>query len=179
MALVSKPLLELYEVARDRVLMTLANETYQSYPILVPAAGPDPSGRVVFLYGTLRSVPREGRYLMAPSLRAVFDATRGELLSRDAVLPADLGGSHAPGEVLGLHVLAQGMSADEYNRERARLFSSYDRLAERFFAGETKPAPEGTSGGFRDLFFSLAEKPLAPYYRSVGREFFTWVDASA
>ena len=136
-------------------------------------------GLVVFLYGGLRSVPREGRYFRAPTLKATFDATTGDLRSRESVTPAEVGGPHAAGEVIGLHVLAQGLTAEGYAAKRERLFSLYDRLAELFSNGEHRSGNGGASREFRELFFSLSEKPLAPYYRAVGRAFFAWVDELA
>ncbi|HYO45373.1 MAG TPA: hypothetical protein VEY33_01615, partial [Gemmatimonadota bacterium] len=99
MALALMGLSELFEIARDRVLLTLPNETYQSYPIVTVGPGAERSGLVVFLYGGLRSVPREGRYLYAPTLKATFDATTGHLRSRESVTPAEVGGPHAVGEI--------------------------------------------------------------------------------
>jgi hypothetical protein len=179
MTLALKGLSELFEVARDRVLLTLPNETYQSYPIVTIGPGAREPGLVVFLYGGLRSVPREGRYFSAPTLKATFDATTGDLRSRESVSPAEVGGSHAAGEIIGLHVLAQGLTADAYNAKRERLFSLYDRLAAPFVGGEQPTVNGGAAREFRELFFSLTEKPLAPYYRAVGRAFFAWVDELA
>jgi hypothetical protein len=170
---------ELFEIARDRVLLTLPNETYQSYPIVTVGPGADKPGLVVFLYGGLRSVFREGRYFYAPALRATFDARTGDLRSRESVSPVELGGPHADTEVIGLHVLAQGLTPDEYTEKRARLFSLYDRLETSFVGGEARPPSGGAAREFRDLFFTLTEKPLAPYYRAVGRAFFAWVDELA
>jgi hypothetical protein len=179
MTLALKGLSELFEVARDRVLLTLPNETYQSYPIVTIEPGARGSGLVVFLYGGLRSVPREGRYFSAPALRATFDATTGDLRSRESVSPAELGGPHAAGEIIGLHVLAQGLTTDAYTAKRERLFSLYDRLAARLVGGEQQTVNGGAAREFRELFISLTEKPLAPYYRAVGRTFFAWVDELA
>lgn len=170
-----KGLSDLFETARDRVLLTLPNETYQSWPIVTVGPGAARPGLVVFLYGGLRSVPREGRYLRAPHLKAAFDARTGDLRSRAPVVPRDLGGPHEAGEIAGLHVLAEGLTAGEYTANRARLFALYDRLAAPFVEGEGRGVSGGAAREFLDLFFAFTEKPLAPYYRAVGSEFFTWV----
>ncbi|HYN44254.1 MAG TPA: hypothetical protein VE129_20935, partial [Thermoanaerobaculia bacterium] len=83
------------------------------------------------------------------------------------------------GEIIGLHVLAQGLTADGYAAKRERLFSLYDRLAASFVKGEQRAANGGAAREFREVFFSLTEKPLALYYRVVGRAFFDWVNELA
>ncbi len=171
-----KPLSELFEMARDRVLMDLPNETYQSYPILVPGGQDPEAGRAVFLYGGLRSVRGKGRFFRAPYLRATLEARGGDLVSRDRVTPADLGVAHAPEETIGLHVLAKGLTPDEYADRRKRLFELYDRLAAAFLEQREGRAERAAAAEFRGLFFTISEEPLAPYYRAVGRSFFSWAE---
>lgn len=170
---------DLFELARDKVLLTLANETYQSYPILLPPWRNGGPPLAAFLYGGLRSVRNEGRYFLAPQLLATLDATTGELDTRKKVVPRDLGVSQEPGASLGVHVLAKGLTPEEYAKARARLFELYDILAAAFVAGEDPRRHARRAAEFREIFFRLSEKPLAAYYRSVGRVFFGWVERGA
>ena len=170
---------ELFERARDLVLMSLPNETYQSYPILLPPWRNGGPPLAAFLYGSLRSVPKEGRYFLAPQLMATLDATTGELDNRRKAVPRDLGVSDEPGASIGLHVLAKGLTREEYVKARERLFELYDVLAASFAGGEDPRRNARRALDFRELFFRLSEKPLAAYYRSVGRVFFGWVDRGA
>lgn len=166
----------LFEAARDKVHLTLPNETYQSYPIVMPPAREGGPPRVAFLYGASRSVKGEGRYFVVPDLLAILDAASGEVTERRSVVPRDLGVPEEPGKTAGLHVLAKGLTADEYTSRRKRLFELYDELAAAFLRDEepSRYSREGTE--FRTLFFQLSEAPLAAYYRAVGRDFFGWVD---
>lgn len=170
----------LFEAARNNVHLTLSNETYQSYPIVLPPEREGGSPRVAFLYGVSRSVKGEGRYFVVPDLLAILDAASGEVRERRNVVPRDFGVSEDPGKIAGLHVLAKGMTPDEYTNRRKRLFELYDELAAAFLRNEepSRYAREGLE--FRTLFFQqLSEAPLAAYYRAVGRDFFGWIDRAA
>lgn len=170
-----KPMAELFENARAKIQLTLANETYQSYPILLPPRRKGDPPLAAFLYGVSRSIRGKGRYFVAPHLLATLDATSGGVESRKEVVPRDLGVTQKAGELIGLHVLAQGMTAEEYAARRIRLFELYDLLADSFVKGEDAHRHARQAAEFRSLFFRLSEVPLAPYYRSVGRAFFSWV----
>jgi hypothetical protein len=169
---------DLFESARAKVHLTLSNETYQSYPILLPPSREGGSPRVAFVYGVLRSVKGEGRYFVVPHLLAILDAASGEVKERRDVVPRDLGISEEPGKFAGLHVLAKGMTADEYVDRRKRLFELYDVLAGAFIRAEERSRYARQALEFRTLFFQLSEAPLAPYYRAVGRDFFGWIDGA-
>jgi len=170
---------ELFELARDKILLTLPNETYQSYPILLPPWRNGGPPLAAFLYGVLRSIPKEGRHFLAPQLLVTLDATTGEVDGRKKVTPRDLGVSQEPGAPIGVHVLAQGLTAEEYTKARVRLFELYDILAAAFVLGEDPRRNARRAVEFRELFFRLSEKPLAIYYRSVGRTFFGWLERGA
>jgi hypothetical protein len=167
---------DLFEAARAKVHLTLSNETYQSYPILLPPERGSGSPRVAFLYGVLRSVKGEGRYFVVPQVLAILDAASGEVKERRNVVPRDLGVPQEPGTFAGLHVLAKGMTPDEYTERRKRLFELYDELAGAFLRNEEPHRYARQGLEFRTLFFELSETPLAPYYRAVGRDFFGWID---
>jgi hypothetical protein len=166
----------LFEVARTKVHLTLANETYQSYPIVLAPERPGGSPRVAFLYGVLRSIKGEGRTFFVPDLLAILDATSGDVKERRNVVPRDLGVSDDPGKVAGLHVLGKGMTADEYVARRKRLFELYDELAAAFLGNDDPSRFARDALEFRNLFFQVSEAPLAVYYRAVGRDFFGWID---
>ena len=169
----------LFEAARTKVHLTLANETYQSYPIVLLPERPGGSPRVAFIYGILRSIKGEGRTFFVPDLLAILDATTGEVKERRNVVPRDLGVPDDPGKTAGLHVLGKGMTADEYVNRRNRLFELYDGLAAAFLKNEDPSRFARAGLEFRTLFFQLSEAPLAKYYRAVGRDFFGWIDRAA
>jgi hypothetical protein len=170
-----KPMAELFEDARAAIQLALSNETYQSYPILLPPRQRGGPPLAAFLYGVSRSIRAKGRYFVAPNLLATLDATSAVVESRKEVIPRDLGVAQKPGELIGLHALAQGMTPEEYAARRTRLFELYDRLADAFVKGDDAHRHTRQATEFHTLFFRLSEAPLAPYYRSVGRAFFSWV----
>jgi len=57
------------------------------------------------------------------------------------------------------------------------LWKLYDQVLPSFAA---RRAPDADAKKaieeFRELFAQLAEKPLQPYYETLGKEFFTWLE---
>jgi hypothetical protein len=163
--------------AREKVRKALPLETYQSYPILLePERGAPPL--VAFFYGTQRAT-REGRYLVAPDLLVHLDARSGEVARKRAVTPADLRGPHKPGEIAGLQPGHKGWTAEDWDRLHARLFGLYDRAALRFLDGVDPVKYRSEAKELSDLFKDALEVPLLPYYHSLGKDFFTWLQRGA
>lgn len=157
---------------------SLPDETHQSFPIpLPPSSG---SLRIAFLFAPSHLQRDVGLVLSAPASIAFLSASTGEVLEKGPVTPADLGVRHAAREVLGPFRLPEKMSAEEYAAQRERLYNAYDALLPAFAAGRRGAAlDERTRSAAREflaLFGRLSEPPLAPYYRSLGKDFFLWIE---
>lgn len=168
---------ELFDLAQRGPGGRLPDETHQSLPIPLPAIGRVP--RVAFLFLPSRLDGGFGLILVAPSHRAVLDASTGEALSLDRVTPADLGVADALGQELGRFGLPKDVSPEEFRKVREKLLSAYDRLLGPWFAGEGAPeagqSVQAAAAELRRAFAIVGEPPLAPYYASVGKAFFDWV----
>ena len=70
------------------------------------------------------------------------------------------------------------MTSDRYHRELARLNEVYDVVLPEFGARQSAVSPEVASAAkkLRELFGLLSEAPLKPYYDSLGKDFFAWID---
>jgi hypothetical protein len=171
-----KPIRELTTLARGRAARAFPLETYQSYPIPVPG----PKGlKVVFLFGPQHAVAGEGSHLAPPGVLMALNAASGDLEEMRKVTPQALGQPHAPTDTLGVDAMPPGMTADEFLAQRDRLQDAYDVLMPGFARGEKKPTPELKQAAerFKSAMPVVLEKVLMPYYASVGREFFPWLDA--
>ncbi len=151
----------------------LPDEYRQSYPIPVKD-GRHP--QLVFLYCNAVLKPGTGQYLYPPSHRAVVDAG-GKFEKLEAISPQRLGVAHEADKALGVHTAPKGLAPEQALKKQERLYQLYDRLLPAFATGETGVKEEAAE--FRELFVLLAEKPLEPYYRAVGKEFFHWLDLAA
>jgi hypothetical protein len=73
--------------------------------------------------------------------------------------------------------MPQGVTREDFVKMQARLYDLYDVILPRFASGQ--PHNEGQGKGeaaeFRRLFELITERPLAPYYAAVGRNFFSWL----
>ena len=166
---------KLVDSAKRGPALTRPPETRQSYPIPVLQGN---ALRGAFLYAPQgRANPVEGLHLLAPTHLALLDGETGKLESIRQVHPADFGQAHAPGQDIGAHRMPAGLTVETFYPEQERLYDAYDVLIPAFaarqsaFSGELRRA----AAEFRRLFPWLAERPLMPYYRAVGEEFFDWV----
>jgi hypothetical protein len=170
------PVAKLVEFARTGPARTQSLYSRQSYPIPVRQEG---GLRVAFLYCPHgRLDPAEGPHLLAPSHLAFLQAETGKFESIRQVTPADFGQPHQPGEDIGIHRMPAGLNVDTFYAEEDRLSRAYDVLLPAFAAGVTDYPPEvrKAAAEFRRLFPWLAEACLMPYYHTVGKEFFAWVN---
>jgi len=176
-----KPARELFDLAQRGPGGRLPDEAHQSLPIPLPAAGRVPS--VAFLFAPSRLVFGSGLFLIAPTHRAVLDASTGEALGFDRVTPADLGVADAPGKDLGRFGLPKDVSSEDFLKAKEELFGAYDRVLGPWFAGEGAPeagqSVRAAAAELRRAFAVVGEPPLAPYYASVGKAFFGWVIEAA
>lgn len=172
-----KPARELFDLAQRGPGGRLPDETHQSLPIPLAAAGRVP--RVAFLFAPSRLVFGAGLFLITPTRRAVLDASTGEALGLDRVTPADLGVADAPGKELGRFGLPKDVSSEEFLKAREKLFGAYDRVLGPWYAGEGAPEAgrsiRAAAAELRRTFAIVGEPPLAPYYAAVGKGFFSWV----
>ena len=171
-----KPIRELVALARSRAARAFPLETHQTYPI--PVLGPK-GATVVFLFGPQRAVAGEGTYLKPPGVLMALNAASGDLEEMRKVTPASLGQPHSPTATLGVDAMRPGMTGDEFLAARDRLYDAYDALLPAFARREKKPTPDlkHAAERFKAAMPVVLEAPLMPYYASVGREFFVWLDA--
>ena len=173
-----KPIREIIGLAETGPAASLPDETHRSYPIPLPVTGG--SLRVAFVFAPSQLQRGVGLLLSAPSFVAILSATTGEVLEKGPVTPADLGVRNKPGEVLGPFGLPPRMSAEEYAKERERLYDAYDVVLTAWAAGrrgsDVDRRTQSAATDFVRLFGRLSEPPLVPYYRSVGKDFFLWVE---
>lgn len=173
-----KPVRELHALAQSGPGGRLPDETHQSLPIPLPATERAP--KVAFLFLPSRLVFGTGLILTAPTHRANLDASSGEVLAFDRVVPADLGVPDEPGKDLGRFGLPKGVSSEDFLKARDALNEACDELLGPWFAGEA--AAEAGRGAraaaarYSRAFGIVSEPPLAPYYAAVGRAFFRWVE---
>jgi hypothetical protein len=173
-----KAIREMIGLAQTGPAAALPDETHQSYPIPVPASGG--SIRIAFLFAPSHLQRGVGLVLAAPNYAAFLSAATGEVLEKGAVTPADLGVRNKAGEVLGPFVLPARMSGEDYAKEREHLYDAYDVLLAAWASGQRGSnldrRTRSAAQDFVRLFARLSEPPLAPYYRSVGKDFFPWVE---
>lgn len=142
----------------------------------VPVPGPD-GVRIAILLTATEPVPDTDRLrVQAPGHLVSARADTGDMVELAAITPRDLGVTGEPEAWLG-----EIPAASDRASERARLLELYDQALPAFAAG-----PAGLTEGARraareiaTLFPDVAEAPLLPYYRALGRRFFAWVDRAA
>jgi hypothetical protein len=172
-----KPIRELVDRARRYPAHALPLETRQSYPI--PVLRPEGLW-VEFLFCTQRARPGSLQ-LLAPDYLADINAATGEFEPLKKVTPRNFGQSDPEGEFIGEHRLSPGTTYEESLAQEQRLYHDYDVLLPAFAAGLLRVTPEvkTAAADFKELFARLAERPLLPYYKVVGKDFFAWLDRIA
>jgi hypothetical protein len=149
--------------------------THQSYPVPV-RRGQDL--QLAFLYCKAMIIrPREGLQLWPPNYIAFMVARTGRFDQLRAVTASDFGQNCNMDKPMGVHLTAAERLAGGFLTKEARLYQAYDQLLPAF-AGEPSPAPSEVKPAaeeFRSLFPNVAEAPLLPFYKHVGKEFFDWL----
>jgi hypothetical protein len=153
----------------------LPAEGYQTYPIPVPG----PSGlRVAFLYAAADVVvPLAGPLVRSPSYIGFVNAETARFDELRAFHAAEVGLGHLEGQQLGQCPGEEAWEAPEVAAKEKRLYQGYDAILGSFAAG-IAPLPVETkraAAEFAAVFEELAEAPLMPFYRTVGRSFFAWL----
>jgi hypothetical protein len=171
------PTADLFVRGRTEVADQVAEQSRQSLPVLRLNAG---RLELVFFYSPSQAVP--GAVRMAPPDRlARLDPVSGSLLGLVAVEPATFGLADLPGALLGSFTLSPGIDAPTYLAQRTELFKRYDRLMPSFARAPSAPdaSLRADAREFLRLFAVVSEPPVSAYYEAIGREFLTWVRASA
>lgn len=121
------------------------------------------------------STARRAREIGAPAYVLALRADLGEPVELAQVSPAEVGLAGAPDAWLG--ELPPPVEA----AKRARLAELLDFVMPRFAAGRpgATEAERAAAAELRDLFAEVAEAPLVPCYRAVGKRFFAWLDRAA
>lgn len=165
---------KLIEQARFHPAAAMPTETHQSYPI--PLKFGDRL-RVAFLYCPSRVSPQFGLQLVAPNYIATLDVESGKFEEMRAAAPNDFGQPHKEAELIGKYPMPEGMNPEQFIAAQAELYRAYDILLPMFAGNAVVPADvKDTARRFKSLFSQIAEPPLLPYYQSVGKEFFAWVE---
>jgi len=170
-----RPITELIALGQRYVADKLPIETHRSYPIPVKTAG---RLEVAFLYCISALRADSGLHLLAPGWIGHLDAETGELAGFSPITPADLGQPHRPRQEIGIYDMYRGVaSAEEFLAARARLYQCYDLLLPHAFGASIllPNAAELARAEFPRLFERVAEEGLLPYYKHVGKAFFSWL----
>lgn len=147
---------------------------YESLPVPVHS----PNGLVIvrMLSATTVDEDTNQRFVKPPSYIVSMRADTGEFAEVRARSPADFNLKDPPGESLGQLVLPEDFAA-----RAGRLFTLLDSVTPAFAAGQGAPlAPISRAAAeTRTAFFDIAETPLIPYYQSLGKRFFEFLDRAA
>lgn len=175
-----KPVAKLVEMAALHPATALPVGTHQSLPIPVPHAW---GLWMAFLYGRAEIVkPREGLQLWPPSYVAFLRADTGEFHELRSVRPEGFGQRHDPDQPLGPYLTVPQRQTPEFLTSLVQLYQALDHLlpwlAARSISATATPERTQVVAEFQSLFSRVAEAPWLPYYHSVGRDFFSWLESS-
>jgi hypothetical protein len=156
---------------------SVPDETRQSLPIPVRHAG---TLAVTFFYCPAAARP-QGARMYPPRFWLWLDPTTGAMLELKRVTPGDFGRNDARDQMLGVLVLPEGMTQNQYLEQKAALFALYDALLPEFAHPQSfvSAATRSAARKFDALFYRLREPPVAAYYETIGQEFFQWVRDAA
>lgn len=153
-------------------------ESLASLPVPVPGEG---GVRIAVMLAEAElageGAPDPAALRIKPPGHVVFaEAWSGAFSELCAIGPADLGLANDPAEPLGDAALAADRDA-----KRARWLELLDAALPGFAGGPAAITADTrrAAGELRALFPEVAEAPLVPYYRALGRRFFAWLDRTA
>jgi hypothetical protein len=162
---------------RSLVMDRVPEQSRQSLPVPLRVNG---ALQVAFMYSPSQALPNLVR-LAPPHFVAWLDPASGALVDVQEVTPQTFRQTHGAADLLGQFSLPPGIGLNEHLAQREHLFHLYEQLVPAWFAdprGERKDLrPIATD--FIRTFALVSEPPLAPYYDSLGAEFFNWVRAIA
>lgn len=118
-----------------------------------------------------------GMQLLPPHKVLLVDSATGDLSAIRDTSPAEFGEPHQPNQYIGAYEMPSGISRDEFVKKKAELYSQYNILLPAFASGVSRPSAEVRNAAieFQKTFQLITEKPLAGYYRSLGKEFWNWL----
>ena len=154
----------------------LLDQNHQSYPIPCPGAE---GLMAAFLYCTAAIVkPREGILLKPPRYIAFFNTETGAFEELKLFSPQEWGLPPVEEEWLGSYLTPAERLSAEFLTKQIRLYQAYDLLMVPFASGQTSISDNERRSaiGFKTLFIEISEKPLLPYYQTIGNQFFAWLD---
>jgi hypothetical protein len=119
--------------------------------------------------------------MFPPRFLLWLDPRTGRMLELKRLTPADFGRADTRDQMLGVLLLPEGMTGEQYLEQKAALFALYDVLLPEF-AHPQQPSSNATRSAarkFEALFHLLREPPVDAYYEAVGHDFFHWVRDAA
>ena len=136
---------------------------------------------IAFLYCPALALPKQPVKMGPPQYVVFLQPHTGAVVELKAVAPSDFGQYDKPSDMIGTFGLPEKMTADDFTVKQDRLYGLYDILLPEFALRKTKADPrvKAAAREFNALFPLLSEPPLKPYYRSLGIEYFNWVDEIA
>lgn len=169
---------DLVKSARIQSSGTVPEQSRQSLPVPLFRNG---NLLIAFLYCPALALPKQPVKMSPPQYLLSLRSDTGSLFELKAVAPRDFGQTHKPGEMIGTFALPEKMTVEDFIIKQDRLYGLYDILLPEFTLRKTKvdPRTKAAAREFNLLFPLLSEPPLKPYYRSLGMEYFNWVDEIA
>lgn len=173
---IKKNYIEMSKLAHDASLKALSvtgiGGPVQSLPLPIIDGG---NLKIVFIYFPFH-VSSQSVY--PPRFKSIIDAASGELEEIKAVTPRDFGMAHKPNELLGHRKIIEGLTSDQIEQRRERLYHLYDLLLPEFAIGLATVSAESRSLAveFKGLFSFFCPAQILPYCEATGREFFSWID---
>lgn len=172
------PLKRITEISRVAARLS-SGAVPRDHHLSLPIPAPGPAGlRVGFLFAPVREhedprAPQRALRVWAPEYVAWVLAETAAFEELRRVSAKDLGVAH-PDDV----PLAGPWPSPIDEGKRTSLCDACDAVLGFYAAGAKKPPPPVRSRALTldALFEELAEPALVPFYRSVGRAFFTWLD---
>ncbi len=156
----------------------LPPQMHQAYPIpLIEGT----EMLLTFLYSLADTSEPGCLKLCAPSYVAYIEATTGKFKQLIAVKPSDFGLDHEINQPLGTYISRPQRQDEKYINAEAHLYQAYDLLLPEYMVGSKviEQSIKSEVQIFIARFEELAEPPLVPYYKSLGKHFFTWLHANS
>jgi hypothetical protein len=121
----------------------------------------------------------QGMQLWPPDHQALINAETGRFEELKTVTSNTYDQSHAMNKPMGKCLDESQREQDEFLNKLVALYQAYDAILPWFAAGQYAAplAARPAAKEFERHFAEVAEKPLLPYYRALGQEFFRWLGA--
>jgi hypothetical protein len=166
----------LVESAKRYTTGSLPDIQHQSLPM--PFPGPE-GLRVAFLYCPSAIIESgRGLQLRPPRYIAFFMAETGAFDELKLFAPEEWGLSAPEEGWIGSYLTPAERMDPEFLTKLIRLWQRYDTILPSFAIAKTDVSAEAKRAAkqFTTMFEDVAESVLIPYYRAVGKEFFSWLN---